>query len=194
MDVNKAIKKQNSSYKRFIIGMGFVFVILPFSMFISRQINLFFLVYLAVIEILVLLSIGVKINYNTLKYEVDAYRLKIKTGFPGSELNLLCQKVDVIHAEGTGLNMQLIFISKSKLRNRLIKPVDADFLKEYPYAGYHYGRLKKSNPESDYYFTVIKYGGYKKYPLLNELYKACTGAYFTEEAIKQIKIYRNSKV
>lgn len=194
MDINKAIKKQNASYKRFIVGMSFVFVILPFSMFISRQFSLFFLVYLVVIEILVLLSIGIKINYNTLKYEVDAYKLKIKTGFPGSELNILCQKVDVIHAEGTGANMQLIFISKSRLRNKLIKPVDAEFLKEYPYAGYHYGRLKKNNPENEFYFTVIKYGGYKKFLLLNELYKACTGAFFTEEAISQIKIYRNSKV
>lgn len=194
MDINKAIKKQNSSFKRFVVGMSFVFVILPISMFISRQINIFFLVYLAVIEIMILISIGIKKNNITLNYEVDTYRIKVKTGFPKSELNLLCEKVDVIHAEGTASNMQLILISKSKLRNKMLKPVDADFLKEYPYAGYHYGRLKKNNPENEYYYTVIKYGGYKKFPLLDELYKACTRAYFTEEAIQQIKIYRNSEM
>lgn len=194
MDINKAIKKQNSSYKKFVIGMGFVFVILPFCMIISKQINVFFLAYLIVIQILILLSICIKKSSNTLKYDVDTLRLKVKAGFPGKELSLLCEKIDVIHAEGTGSNMKLVLISKSKMRNKMVRPIDADFLKGYPYAGYHYGRLKKNNPESEYYYTVIKTGGYKKYPLLNQLYKACTGAFFTEEAIEQIKIYRNSKV
>lgn len=194
ININKAIKKQNSSYKRFIAAMFFVFIMLPFLLFISKQFNIFFLAYLAIIEILILLAIAVKKSGNTLEYEVDTYRLKVYQGFPSKELNMLCEKIDIVHAEGEGSNIQLILITKSKMRNRSLKRVDAKFLKEYPYAGSHYGRLKKDNLETDYYYTVIKTGGYKKFSLLNELYKASTNGFFTEEAIEQIKIYRNSKM
>lgn len=194
MNINKAVKKQNSSYKRFILCMFFVFIILPFLLFISKQFNVFFLMYLILIEILILVSIAARKNNNTLEYDIDKYRIKVYQGFPEKELNMLFKTVEIIHAEGENADMQLIIISKAKMRNRMAKIIDAVFLREYPNAGVYYGRLKRNNSDEKYYYSVIKTGGFKKFSLLNELYKASTNVFFTEEAILQIKLYRNSKV
>lgn len=193
MNINKAIKNQNISYRMFMIAMWFIVIILPLFLSLLRNITIFFIIYLCILEILILLAITYRKSSNTLVFDVDNIRIKIKSGFPCTELNIFCEKIYLVHAEGTGSNMQLIFITKSKLRNSLLREIDAAFLRNYPYAGYHYGRIKKNNPENDYFYTVIKKGGYKKFALLDELYKCCTGAYYTDETIDQIKLYRNRK-
>ncbi|MDF2505265.1 hypothetical protein [Clostridium sp.] len=191
MNINKAIKKQRASYKRSIIVMIFVIVILPTAWYLSQQINIFFFIYLMMIEMLILLAMAYRTKNEYLKYKIDKCKIQISLGFPKIEMNFLCKKVDIIHAESFGKDMKLILITKSTTRSRFIKKVDIDFLRRYPYAGYHYGRFKKNNPEYEYFYTVVSTGGYKKYKLLDELYKSCTGAFFTEEAIVQIKEYRN---
>lgn len=191
MSIDKAIKKQRASYRRSMIAMSFILVFLPLVWYLSEQINIFFFVYLSLIEIFILTAMIFKTKIQVLTYEIDRYKIKISIGFPKKDIKLLCEKVDIIHAEGSEKDMRVVLITKVTTRSRFIRKVDANFLKRYPYAGYHYGRFKKSNPESNYFYTVISTGGYKKYKLLNELYKSCTSAFFTEEAILQIKEYRN---
>lgn len=191
MNINKAIKKQRASYKRSMIAMIFILIILPVIWYLSGQINIFFFIYLFVIELLILAAMSFKTKVQVLSYEVDKYSIKITIGFPKKDINLLCEKIDIIHAESSGSDIKLILITKSITRNRFVRKIDIDFLRRYPYAGYHYGRFKKNNPENEYFYTVISTGGYKKYKLLDELYKSCTGAFFTEEAIAKIKEYRN---
>ncbi|AJA46367.1 hypothetical protein CPAST_c02670 [Clostridium pasteurianum DSM 525 = ATCC 6013] len=191
MSIDKAIKKQRASYRRSMIAMSFILVFLPLVWYLSEQINIFFFVYLSLIEIFILTAMIFKTKIQVLTYEIDRYKIKISIGFPKKDIKLLCEKVDIIHAEGSEKDMRVVLITKATTRSRFIRKVDANFLKRYPYAGYHYGRFKKNNPESNYFYTVISTGGYKKYKLLNELYKSCTSAFFTEEAILQIKEYRN---
>lgn len=191
MDINKAIKKQRFSCIRALTAMGFIFIILPLILYLSRQINIFLLLYLIVVEIFILCAMIFKIRNEILDYQVDKYAIKITIGFPKKYINLYCKKIDIIHAEGSDKDMRIIFITKSVTRSRFVRKIDIDFLRLYPYAGYHYGRLKKNEPENEYFYTVISTGGYKKYKLLDELYKYCTGAFFTEEAITEIKKYRN---
>lgn len=191
MNINKAIKKQRASYKRSIIVMTFILVLLPTVWYLSQQINIFFFIYLFITEAFIISAMIYKTRIEVLYYNVDKYRIKLTVGFPKKDINLLCKKVEIIHAEGSEKDMKLILITKSAIRSRYIKKIDVDFLRRYPYAGYHYGRFKKNNPENDYFYTVVLTGGYKKYKLLDELYKSCTAAFFTEEAIEKIKEYRN---
>ncbi len=57
MDIDKVLKKQRKSYKRFMLSMGFIFIILPIVLLIAKQINIFFIIYLCVIESLILFSV-----------------------------------------------------------------------------------------------------------------------------------------
>lgn len=191
MNINKAVKKQRASYKRSMIVMMFILVLLPTVWYLSQQINIFFFIYLFIIEVFILSAMMYKTRIEVLYYNVDKYRIKLTVGFPKKDINLLCKKVDIIHAEGSEKDMKIIILTKSAIRSRYIKKIDIDFLRRYPYAGYHYGRFKKNNPENEYFYTVVSTGGYKKYKLLDELYKSCTAAFFTEEAIVKIKEYRN---
>lgn len=191
ISINKAIKKQRASYRRSVIAMSFILIFLPLIWCLSGQINIFFFIYLSLIEIFILTAMVFKAKVESLSYEIDRYRIRISIGFPKKDIKLLCEKVDIIHAEGNEKDMRVVLITKSTTRNRFIRKIDINFLKRYPYAGYHYGRFKKNNPESNYFYAVIITGGYKKYKLLDELYKSCTGAFFTEEAVLRIKEYRN---
>jgi hypothetical protein len=130
-------------------------------------------------------------NSQVLSYNVDIYTINIKIGFPKRIIRLASGKVQLVHAEGSGKNLKIVLIGKCKLRNKNVRPIDINFLKENPYAGYYYGKLKRNNPEIEYFYTIITTGGYKKYQLLNDIYKGCTGLTFTEEAIAKIKEYRN---
>ena len=191
MNIDKAIKKQKAKYKRFVVATCLLFLFLPIILCISGQTNIFFIIYLSALEMLILFLLAFKRNYEVLDYKIDRNKISITIGFPEKIIKLPCEKVELIHAEGSGKDMKIILLGKSRLRNRHVKPVDINFLRENPYAGFYYGRFKRKNPEIQYFYTIIKTGGYKKYPLLNELYKCCTNLFFTEEAIAKIKEYRN---
>ncbi len=191
MNIDKAIKKQIARYKRFVVAICLLFLFLPIILYMSGQTNIFFIIYLSVLEMLILLFLVFMKNNQVLDYKVDVYKIRITIGFPKKTISLPCEKVELVHAEGNGKDMKLVLLGKSKLRNKYVRPIDINFLKENPYAGYYYGKLKKKNPEIQYFYTIIKTGGYKKYPLLNEIYKDCASLPFTEEAIAKIKEYRN---
>lgn len=191
MNIEKAIKKQKSKFRRFLVSIAMLIIVLPVILYFSKQTNTFFIVYLVIIELLIMLFVLLRINNESLIYEVDINKIRIDAGFPKKLISVSCDKIELIHAEGNDKDMHVILICKTKLRNKCVKPVDINFLKNYPYAGYYYGKLKKRNLEQEYFYTIIKTGGYKKYSLLNELYKGCTIAAFTEESIAKIKEYRN---
>lgn len=191
MDINKAIKKQKKYYKSFILSMCLIFLSLPIIMFIYGKADTFFIVYLLGIEILILVSIFKKIDNETLKFEDNKYNLNIKTGILRKNINIICDKVVMIHTEDKGKDFQIILITSSKSRNKRIKKVDYNFLKEHSYVSHHYLNIKKQDPEKEYYYLIIKNGGYNKYKLLDIIYKTCVYAYFTDESIEKIKLYRN---
>jgi hypothetical protein len=190
MDLNKAIRKQKKSYTRFMLSMCFIFLFLPLILFMSKKITVFFLIYLSVIEILIMVAVIIRASYESLKFNYDEYKLKIKSSLFGGGINIICDKVALVHTEGQLDKIEIIIITTSRLRNKKIKSINSDFLEKYPYVTYHYYRIKKQFPENSYYYTIITRGGYHKYQLLNKIFVSCVYGFFTEEAIDTIKKYR----
>jgi hypothetical protein len=190
MDINKAIRKQEKSHKRFLFFLGFIFLALPLVLVILKRFQLFFLLYLSIIELLILGAMFFSINNKFLKYSVDGYKLKLKFRRFGEEFNIICDKVALVHAEGKGPEMSIILLMTSRFRNKKINEVDEAFLRKYAYLSHHYYRIKKINPEFSYYYIVVTKGDYHKYRMLDLIYRNCVKAYYTEETVEKIKEYR----
>jgi hypothetical protein len=150
----------------------------------------FFLAYLAIIELLILITIIITINVGYLKYDYDSYKIKVKQGLFKVEYNIVCSKVVLVHTEGDGAQFNIILLTTSRFRNKKIKPIDQDFLKNNSYVAHHYYKLKKQHPEDEYYYININKGGFVKFRLLDTIYKSCVSSIYTENAIEKIKEYR----
>lgn len=192
MDINKAIRKQKKSNIEFLLFLSFIFFMLPLILFLAHKSNIFFIVYLLIIEMLILITIIINISNNYIKYSSDNYRLKVKLLHFGEEINIVCDKVKFVHAEGKGAQISIIFIMNSRFRNKKIMPVDNNFVSKNPYLSQQYYWLKVQNPEDNYYYLIITKGGFEKYKLLDMVYKNCVKAEYTEEAVEIIKEYRRS--
>jgi len=191
MNINKAIRKQNKLYKRFLQSMGFIFLILPIVMYMAKRYSVFFLIYLLIIDALIIIAIIIRSSHERLKVECSADRIRIKAGLFTEEYNINSDKVAIVHTEGRGERLEIIVITTSRFRNNKIKRISSDFLKKYTYAAFHYYRIKKQHPEIEYYYFIITKGGYCKYNLIDMFYKSCLRAYFTENAINTLKEYRH---
>jgi hypothetical protein len=198
MNIDKAIRKQKKSYKRFLLSMCFIFFALPAILILSKKVYIFYIVYLIIIESLILMSIFIRISNESLKFKNDGYRLKISIGINNKKVNIITEKVSLVHVEdilsdkGEVIDFKIILIAGSKFRSDRMLPISINFLKKYSYIAYHYNRIKVMQPEDNYYYTIIKRGGLNKYPLLDIIYKTCVYSYFTGEAIEKIKIYREN--
>ncbi|MDF2884292.1 MAG: hypothetical protein K0R54_4859 [Clostridiaceae bacterium] len=192
MNINKAIRKQKKSYKRFMLSMCFIFLLLPVFLFLFKSFKIFYIVYLIIIETLILTAMLIRSNNETLKFEYNNYRLKINQGRIRQELNIVCEKVVYVHTEkiDNGEDFNIYLICSSKFRSKRLFPISLNFLKDHPYISYYYSKIKKQYPEKQYYYTAIKRGGLIKYILLDVIYKSCVYAEYSEDAIEKIKRYR----
>ncbi|WP_243105965.1 hypothetical protein [Clostridium fermenticellae] len=125
--------------------------------------------------------------------------MKIILGITSKNINIICDKVVFVHVEeddethDSG-DFKIILIALSKFRSDRMLPIDERFLKKHAYIAQKYYKLKTNFLENSYYYTIIKRGKFKKYPLLDLIYHSCVYADFSEEAIDTIKYYRdNSK-
>lgn len=187
MNLNKVIRKQNAASNRFTFSMCLIFFSLPVALILSHQANVLFILYLVTIELLIILAVLARINSELFYFKYDGYRIKVKDGLFKQMSNVVCEKVNLVHAEKEDKDIKIIIITKTKFRNKYLRSIGANFMKRYPCAGYYYSRMKKLYPENHYYYLVFRNGGYKKYLFLNELFKQCVHADFTDEAIEQIK-------
>lgn len=198
MNIDKAIRKQKKSYKRFMLSMCFIFFILPIILIVSKKFYIFYIMYLVIIELLILLSICVKINKESLMFGYDEYKLKINLGLARKRINIGCDKVVLVHVENIVSNdtgrkdFKIVFLAKSRFRSERMMPISRNLLKNHPYIAFQYNRIKIMHPDNEYYYTIIKRGGINKYPLLDLIYKNCVYAEFTEEAVEKIKFYREN--
>lgn len=190
MKIEKALKKEQKSIKRFYISMFLLFVTLPLVLLISQVKSLFIMIYLYSLEILIIISCISKANYHNLKFTVKNNKLKFKSGLFGKEAILLCDKIVLVHTNKVGEDLNIVLVSTSKFRNNYLKPITKIFMKKYPEASNSYIKIKKNKPEEIYYFQVIKRGALKKYILLDEIFKNCVKAQYTASAIENIKIAR----
>jgi hypothetical protein len=191
MNINKAIRKQKKTYERFMLSMCFIFVLLPIILIVSKIINMFFVIYLVCIELLITFVVLLRVNEEYIEFKLEGYKITIWCGIARNRFIITCKKIDLIHTDGDGRNLEIIIITKSKFRNTNIHPIDIDFLRAHPYAAQMYNKIKIQNPEEDYFYFIIKHGGYRKYILLDDLYKSCVQAVFTDDAIEKIKEYRD---
>lgn len=187
MNLNKVIRKQKASINRFMFSMCLIFFSLPVALIISHQYNIFLILYLVLIEMLIILAVLARLNKDFLNFKCDGYKFKVKDGIFKSYCVIMCDKISMVHAQSKDKEMKLIVISKTKFRNKYLRIVNDNFIKRYPYLGYQYKRLKKLYPENQYYYIVFRNGGYKKYLLLEEMFKKCVHANFTDKAMEQLK-------
>ncbi|NLZ47262.1 MAG: hypothetical protein GX895_00500 [Clostridiales bacterium] len=192
MNINKAIKKQNNSYKRFVLIMGFIFFINPLVLIISGEFNLFFLSYLVIIEVLIIVAVLLKKDANSMSYEYYNGKLKLYQGIFKKKCSIHCEKVVFVHIETKIQDKEdpdIIMLTSSRFRNKKINQVDITFLKKHEYVKKEYEKIKAANPDEEYYYIIVSKGKLIKYKLLMELYKRCVNAKFSEFAIDSIKTW-----
>lgn len=199
MNINKAIRKQQKSYKRFMLIMCFIFFIIPAILIYTKKLSLFYIAYASIIQFLIIISMLVKKHNEHIKFQIiENYRLYIELGLFKKKINMLCDKIEIVHAENFKRksdgkeDFEIIIITSSKFRSEYIVPVNAKLFKLHPYIAHCYKKRKVIHPEKSYFFTIIKKGKLHKYVLLDMIYKRCVNAEFTYEAIDRIKEYRES--
>ncbi|QGU94129.1 hypothetical protein GOM49_02330 [Clostridium bovifaecis] len=79
-----------------MLSMGFIFILLPTIVYISKTFSAFLLIYLAIIEILVIVVMLIKLDKETLKFEYGS-RLKVHNGIFRDRYSIDCDKVEVVH-------------------------------------------------------------------------------------------------
>lgn len=192
MDINKVLKKQKKSYKRFMLSMGFIFIGLPIALICSKINNPFFYLYLLIIEVLILESMMIRTNEEVLEFKQIGSKVAIEVGVLHKKYTIIPNKIAIIHIIPTGKFFDILIISKSRFRNKRLKHVDFRFLSKQPIIDKYYNRIRKED-EDPYFYFVIKKGGIKKYMLLDYLYKTCVSAIFTDITIEKIKEYRSQE-
>lgn len=193
MFIDKAIKKQDKSYGRFINFMIFLIVLFPLVLAILDVKNLYFYLYLAILEIAIIIAIVRIKEKMELKYICKNNFLRIKISLFIKSIKLICDKIVLVHTEKKGDEIEIIVITTARVGKRAFKLVGKILLKSHPALEEEYNKIKKANKDTNYYYMVIKNGGFKKFILLDDLYKNCVKAKFTGDTIENIKIARGQK-
>ncbi|MGH4138484.1 hypothetical protein [Clostridium sp.] len=194
MNINKAIRKQKKTYKGFMLSMCFIFILLPVMLMVSKVINMFLVIYLICNEILIVVVMFLRFDEEYIDFKCEGYKISIWCGIAKIKFVIICKKVAFVHTQDDGRNLKIIIITKSKFRNKKIQPIDLNFCKKYPYATGMYNKIKIESPEENYFYFIITQGGLKKYILLDDLYKSCVEALFSDDAIEMIKEYRENSI
>jgi len=198
MNINKAIRKQRKSYKRFLLSMCFVFFALPLALIFYSRLEAFYLGYLAAVEILVAVSVYLRSRQERLEFDYNMGRLRVKRGLIAKTESINCDKIMYVDVELATEKVKgfqefsVILISKSKFRNKKLKAVDNEFWDRYKSIWSVSEKLAQENPGKELYYLMIDSGGLRKYGLLDAVFTSCVKAAFSENAIEKIKFYRKS--
>ncbi|SHK64267.1 hypothetical protein SAMN02745163_04176 [Clostridium cavendishii DSM 21758] len=193
MNIKKAIVKQNKNYKMFYTIMWALFFILPVAALLTGNTSMFIIIYLVFVEVLIVVSLFLISNNVKLKYSCSNNKLKMKLGWFGEEILLLCDKVVLVHTEKKLEDMEIVIVTSLKLRGDKLRPITKSFFKKHPLAAEEYKKIKIRYPDSKYTYMIIKKGALNKYNLLNDIYRNCVKATYTSKAIENIKIARCQK-
>lgn len=190
MDIFKALKKEKKSVKRFYIYMIILAIFLPTTLWLTGITTRFYIIYVLVLELLIILAVLKKRDYTKIDYMYKNNRLKFKSGLFSQTNTILCDTIFIVHTDGIEDYMKIILVSNTKLRNKRMRPISKGFLKKYPEVAKLYKKLRKIEPDEKYYFQIVRKGGFRKYLFLDEVFKYCVKADYTEECIQNIKIAR----
>ena len=193
MKIEKALKKQRMYNKLFIVFMFFLAIFLPIITYLA-YVNTFTIVaFLILIELLIFIAIIRKANSCTLKFVCANNKLKFSTGLFSSYAYIQCDRVAIVHTNKEREEMEIIIVTRGKVKNQKMKPINKEFIKKYEEAAVEYRRLKRIDKDIVCYFKVIRNGELKKYILLDNIYRNCVNATYTTSAIDNIKIARGQK-
>lgn len=193
MYIDKALKKQSAAYSRFNIVMIFIFILLPAVVFGVGADKGIVLTMLVLLEIAIILCIFVMKDRTTLNYTCENGVLRLKQGIFATYRKISCEKIKIIHTENKANDIDLIIVTATRVGNRQLRLVGRSFLNKYPMAATEYKKLKKIDPDKNYFYIVIKNGGYKKFLMLDDIYRNSVKATFTEDTIENIKVSRSQK-
>jgi len=194
MDIYKAIKKEKSNLKIFLISMVIISISLPIILEITRLTTIFYVSYLILIESLIVITIIIKMNAYKIEYRYLNNRLLFKAGILANEYLIICDKVVLVHTNKSDYDLEIVLITSIIFKNRGLRQVDQNFLKRHPQIAEEYNVIKQQNQKRDYYFQIVKRGGLKKYLLLDLIYRNCVKAIYTDESIQNIKIARGQLI
>jgi len=194
MDIYKAIKKEKSHLKIFLITMVIILIILPIVLIITRLTTIFYISYVIFIDLLIVIAIIIKMNCYSVEHRYSNNRLMFKVGIFAKEHLIICDKVVLVHTRKSDYDLEILLITSITFKNKVLRPIDKNFLKKYPQIAKKYDDIKQQNSKKDYYFQVVKRGGLKKYLLLDSIYKNCVKAIYTDESIQNIKIARGQLI
>jgi len=198
MNINKAIRKQRKSYVRFLLSMCFVFFTLPLALIFYSQLGIFYIGYMAVVEMLIAVSVIMRCSQERLEFDYNFGRLRVKRGLFAKNESINCDKIMYVDVELAAEKVKgfqefnIILISKSKFRNKKLKAVDCEFWDRYIRIWPVSVKNALENPEKELYYLMIDSGGLRKYRLLDAVFTSCVKAAFSENAIEKIKFYRKS--
>ena len=133
MNINKSIRKQNKSTKRFVLSMSFIFIMLPLLLFASKTFNFFIGAYLIVIEVLIYTSIFILIHKNTLEYECND-KIRIKNGLLKGKYYMDTSEVVFVHCIEKDDDFSILLILKSRMKNKNVKAISSEFFDKYALA------------------------------------------------------------
>ena len=156
MKIEKALKKQRMYNKLFIVFMFFLAIFLPIITYLA-YVNTFTIVaFLILIELLIFIAIIRKANSCTLKFVCANNKLKFSTGLFSSYAYIQCDRVAIVHTNKEREEMEIIIVTRGKIKNQKMKPINKEFVKKYEEAAVEYKRLKTINKDMVYYFKIIK--------------------------------------
>lgn len=193
MNIDKAIKKQEKAYRRFNIFMVCLFILFPVLVFGFKLKNIYVYSYLIVLEIAIILCLIISKEKMTLKYTCKNNFLKIKISIFIKSIKILCDKIVLVHTEKKGDDIEIIVVTTTKVGKRAFKLIGKSVLKSYPVLATEYEKIQRMNKDTNFYYMVIKNGGFNKFALLDDMYKSCVKAKFTGDTIENIKIARGQK-
>ncbi|AWK50659.1 hypothetical protein DIC82_06345 [Clostridium beijerinckii] len=194
MDIYMAIKREKSHFKIFLIMMVMILITLPIVVIATGLTTIFYMSYMIFIHLLIVLAIVIKINSYKVEYRCWNNKLIFKTGIFVKEHLIMCDKVVLVHTNKSEYDLEIVLVTSMIFKNKVLRPIDKNFLKRYPQIAKEYNDIKQQNPKRDYYFQIIKRGGLKKYLLLDLIYKNCVKAIYTDESIQNIKIARGQLI
>ena len=191
MNIDRAIRKQNKSIKRFLFSGCFIFlstliilISLP-KLYTALKISLIF------IQIVTMIILVSKVENNYLRYIVNYDKILVKTGIIDITTVMRKNKVLMVHTINEGKDLNIIIIIASKVKKRNFKEVDKKFLDENEDIYKNIQKLKGKKSSEKYLYTILSGGGFYKYKLINDIYINCANAFFSDEAIENVKLYRN---
>jgi len=185
MKINKALRKQRKSYKRFMLSMGFVFVLFPSLLYVTRIFDWHLILLLVLVEILCGLSMVTKYKELDLKYEVTLKNIKIMTRIPKRTNTIPYDAIKGVHFSYMKNNSILYIIVDRKLRGKVWKRLNK--LSENDKELVELAERIQNVKEIDqlFYLSIVS-GGFIKQEVLSHLYVRALDAFFSKGAMREI--------